>query len=98
MATSLTPPVTSSEVPEAPSLSPAQLFEVTRARESVSNHSNAVDRALKELTMAEIRTAEMLMAEDAAAAVKELLGVLQSVGQTIDEIRTNLRKLGNAGV
>ena len=72
--------------------------EVTRARESVSNHSNAIDRALKELTMAELRAAEMLMAEDAAAAVKELLGVLNSVGQTIDEIRSNLRKLGNAGV
>jgi chromosome segregation ATPase len=72
--------------------------EVTRARESVSNHSNAIDRALKELTTAEIRAAEMLMAEDAAAAVKELLGVLDSVGQTIDEIRSNLRRLGNAGV
>ena len=72
--------------------------EVTRARESVSNHSNAIDRALKELTMAELRAAEMLMAEDAATAVKELLGVLDSVGQTIDDIRSNLRKLGNAGV
>jgi len=39
----------------------------------------------------------MLMAEDAAAAVKELLGVLDSVGQTIEDIRSNLRKLGNAG-
>ena len=72
--------------------------EVTRARESVSNHSNAIDHALKELTMAELRAAEMLMAEDAATAVKELLGVLDSVGQTIDDIRSNLRKLGNAGV
>jgi chromosome segregation ATPase len=72
--------------------------EVTRARESVSNHSNAIDRALKELTMAELRAAEMLMAEDAATAVKELNGVLDSVGQTIDDIRSNLRKLGNAGV
>lgn len=72
--------------------------EVTRARESVSNHSNAIDRALKELTTAEIRAAEMLMAEDAATAVKELLGVLDSVGQTIEEIRNNLRRLGNAGV
>ena len=72
--------------------------EVTRARESVSNHSNAIDHALKELTMAELRAAEMLMAEDAATAVKELLGVLDNVGQTIDDIRSNLRKLGNAGV
>ncbi|MBR1071388.1 hypothetical protein [Bradyrhizobium liaoningense] len=72
--------------------------EVTRARESVSNHSNAIDHALKELTTAELRAAEMLMAEDAAAAVKELLGVLDSVGQTIEDIRRNLRKLGNAGV
>jgi DNA repair exonuclease SbcCD ATPase subunit len=72
--------------------------EVTRARESVSNHSNAIDRALKELTTAEIRAAEMLMAEDAATAVKELLSVLDSVGLTIDDIRSNLRKLGNAGV
>jgi uncharacterized protein YukE len=71
--------------------------EVTRARESVSNHSNAIDRALKELTMAELRAAEMLMAEDAASAVKELLGVLDSVGQTIEDIRSNMRKLGSAG-
>ncbi|WP_036031674.1 MULTISPECIES: hypothetical protein [Bradyrhizobium] len=71
--------------------------EVTRARESVSNHSNAIDRTLNELTTAELRAAEMLMAEDAAAAVKELLGVLDNVGQTIEDIRSNLRKLGNAG-
>ena len=72
--------------------------EVTRARESVSNQSKAINLALQELTMAELRAAEMLMAEDAATAVKELLGVLDSVGQTIDDIRSNLRKLGNAGV
>jgi chromosome segregation ATPase len=72
--------------------------EVTHASESVSNHSNAIDRALKELTTAEMRAAEMLMAEDAATAAKELLGVLDSVGQTIEEIRNNLRRLGNAGV
>ena len=72
--------------------------EVTRAREAVSNHSNAIDRALKELTTAEMRAAEMLMAEDAAAATKELLSVLDGIGQTIEDIRSNLRKLGNAGV
>ena len=72
--------------------------EVTRAREAVGNHSSAVDRALKELTTAEIRAAEMLMAEDAAAATKELLSVLDGIGQTIEEIRTNFRTLGNAGV
>ena len=69
-----------------------------KAKNVAFNHSNAIDRALKELTTAELRAAEMLMAEDAATAVKELLGVLDSVGQTIDEIRSNLRKLGNAGV
>ena len=72
--------------------------EVTRAREAVGNHSSAIDRALKELTTAEIRAAEMLMAEDAAAATKELLSVLDGIGQTIEEIRTNFRKLGSAGV
>lgn len=72
--------------------------EVTHARESVSNQSNAIDHALKELTMAELRAGEMLMAEDAATAVKELNGVLDSIGQTIDDIRSNLRKLGTAGV
>ena len=72
--------------------------EVTRARESVGNHSTAIDHALKELTMAELRAAELLMAEDAASAVKELLGVLDSVGQTIEDIRSNMRKLGSAGV
>ena len=60
--------------------------------------SNAIDRALKELTTAEIRAAEMLMAEDAAAATEELLTVLDGIGQTIEDIRSNLRKLGNAGV
>jgi hypothetical protein len=44
-----------------------------------------------------MRAAELLMAEDAASAVKELLGVLDSVGQTIEDIRSNMRKLGNAG-
>ena len=72
--------------------------EVTRAREAVGNHSSAIDRALKELTTAEIRAAEMLMAEDAAAATKELLSVLDGIAQTIEEIRANLRKLGSAGV
>jgi DNA repair exonuclease SbcCD ATPase subunit len=72
--------------------------EVTRAREAVGNQSAAIDRALKELTTAEIRAAEMLMAEDAAAATKELLTVLDGIGQTIEDIRANLRKLGNAGV
>ena len=72
--------------------------EVTRVREAVGNHSSAIDRALKELTMAEMRAAEMLMAEDAAAATKELLTVLDGIGQTIEDIRSNLRKLGNAGV
>lgn len=72
--------------------------EVTRARESVNNHANAIDRALKELTTAEMRAAELLMAEDAGSAVKELIGVLDSVGQTIEDIRSNLRKLGHAGV
>ena len=72
--------------------------EVTRAREALGNHANAIDRTLKELTTAEMRAAEMLMAEDAAAATKELLTVLDGIGQTIAEIRSNLRKLGTAGV
>ena len=72
--------------------------EVTGAREAVGNHSSAIDRALKELTTAEMRAAEMLMAEDAAAATKELLSMLDEIGQTIEDIRSNLRKLGNAGV
>jgi hypothetical protein len=45
-----------------------------------------------------MRAAEMLMAEDAAAATKELQSVLDQIGQTIEDIRGNLRKLGNAGV
>ena len=72
--------------------------EVTRAREAVGNHSSAIDRAVKVLTTAEILAAEMLMAEDAAAATTELLSVLDGIGQTIEEIRTNFRKLGSAGV
>ena len=38
------------------------------------------------------------MAEDAAAATKELLSVVDGIGQTIEEIRSNLRKLSSAGV
>ena len=41
--------------------------EVTRAREALGNHANAIDRTLKELTTAEMRAAEMLMAEDAGS-------------------------------
>jgi uncharacterized protein involved in response to NO len=51
MATSLTDPVTSSDVPEPPSLSPAQLFEVTRAREE----------ALSRLLMAFVTTGLIFM-------------------------------------
>ena len=58
--------------------------EVTKAREAVGNHSSAVDRALRDLTTSEIRAAEMLMAEDAAAATKELLSVLDGIGETIE--------------
>ena len=72
--------------------------EVTRGREAVANHSRAIDWALKELTTAEMRAAEMLMAEDAAAATKELLSVIDEIGQTIKDIQTNLQKLGAAGV
>lgn len=72
--------------------------EVTKAREGIANNSNAIDNALKELTMAEMRAGEMLMAEDAASAVKELVSVLQNVGQTVDDIRKSLRQLGTAGV
>ena len=72
--------------------------EVTRGREAVANHSRAIDGALKELTTAEMRAAEMLMAEDAAAATKELLSVIDEIGQTIKDIRNNLQKLGTAGV
>jgi hypothetical protein len=72
--------------------------EVTRAREAVGNHSSAIDRALRELTTAEIRAAEMLMAEDAAAATKELLSMVDEIGQTIEDILSNLPKLGSPGV
>jgi DNA repair exonuclease SbcCD ATPase subunit len=72
--------------------------EVTKAREGIANNSTAIDNALKELTTAEMRAGEMLMAEDAASAVKELVGVLQNVSQTVDDIRKSLRQLGTAGV
>ena len=72
--------------------------EVTRGREAVANYSSAIDAALKELTTAEMRAAEMLMAEDAAAATKQLLSVIDEIGKTIKDIRDNLQKLGAAGV
>jgi hypothetical protein len=72
--------------------------QVTRAREAIGNHSALIDRALRELTTAEVRAGEMLMAEDAGAAAAELLNVLDAVGKTVDDIRNNLRQLGTAGV
>lgn len=50
--------------------------EVTRAREALGNHSTAIDHTLKDLTTAEMRAAELLMADDAGAATKELMSVL----------------------
>ena len=76
----------------------AYLAEASRARESIGNQSNAVDRALKELTTAELRAGEMLMAEDAQAAAAELTNVLSEIAKTIDDIRNNLKQLGTAGV
>ena len=72
--------------------------EVTRGRAAVANHSSAIDAALKDLTTAEMRAAEMLMTEDVAAATKQLQSVLDEIGRTIKDIRDNLRKLGTAGV
>jgi hypothetical protein len=74
------------------------LAEASRGREAIGNQSNAVDRTLKELTTAELRAGEMLMAEDAQAAAAQLTSVLSDIAKTIDDIRNNLKQLGTAGV
>jgi chromosome segregation ATPase len=73
--------------------------EVGAAREQLAASAKGVDGLLNELSRAEDRMAELMLAEDAAAVTKELKDVVGAIGKTIDEIRNRIRQqFGTAGV
>jgi hypothetical protein len=73
--------------------------EVSSEREKVTSGAKAIDSLLGELTMAELRISELLVAEDAGAAVTELRELVKNINRTIERIRQQIRmQVGTAGM
>jgi chromosome segregation ATPase len=62
--------------------------EVSAEREKVTSGGKAIDSLLGELTMAELRISELLVAEDAGAAVAELRELVKNINRTIERNST----------
>jgi chromosome segregation ATPase len=73
--------------------------EVTTEREKLGTGAKAIDSLLSELTMAELRISELLVADDAGAAVQELKRLVRDMTNTIERIRNEIRlRTGSPGV
>src|SRR5262249_50995685 len=75
------------------------LQEVSSEREKLATAAKAIDSLLSELTMAELRISELLVADDAGAAVQELKKLVKDMTNTIERIRNEIRlRTGSPGV
>jgi polyhydroxyalkanoate synthesis regulator phasin len=73
--------------------------EVTAEREKLGTATKAIDSLLGELTMSELRISELLVADDAGAAVQELKRLVRDITNTIEKIRKQIRlQTGSPGV
>jgi hypothetical protein len=73
--------------------------EVTTEREKLNSGAKAIDSLLGELVMAELRISELLVADDAGSAVRELKRLVKSITETIEKIRRQIRiQTGSPGV
>jgi hypothetical protein len=73
--------------------------EVTSEREKLGIGAKAIDSLLSELTMAELRISELLVADDAGAAVQELKRLVRDMTNTIERIRNEIRlRTGSPGI
>jgi polyhydroxyalkanoate synthesis regulator phasin len=73
--------------------------EVTAEREKLGTATKAIDSLLSELTMSELRISELLVADDAGAAVQELKRLVRDITNTIEKIRRQIRiQTGSPGV
>jgi hypothetical protein len=73
--------------------------EATTEREKLATGAKAIDSLLSELTMAELRISELLVADDAGAAVQELKKLVKDITNTIERIRQEIRlRTGSPGV
>ena len=73
--------------------------EVTAEREKLGTATKAIDSLLSELTMSELRISELLVADDAGAAVQELKRLVRDITNTIERIRRQIRiQTGSPGV
>jgi hypothetical protein len=73
--------------------------EVTAEREKLITGAKAIDGLLGELTMSELRISELLVADDAGAAVQELKRLVRDITATIEKIRKQIRtQTGSSGV
>lgn len=65
--------------------------EVSTEREKLATAAKAIDSLLSELTVAELRISELLVADDAGAAVQELKRLVKDMTNTIERIRNEIR-------
>jgi chromosome segregation ATPase len=73
--------------------------EVTVEREKLATGAKAIDSLLSELTMAELRVSELLVADDAGGAVQELRKLVKDITNAIERIRKQIRvQAGSPGV
>ncbi len=66
-------------------------LEIAASREQLNTGAKGIDGLLTELSQAEDRIAELLLAEDAHAAVDELREVVGNISKTIESIRNRVR-------
>lgn len=73
----------------------SMLQEAATAREELGSGAKSIDALLTELSRSEDRIAELIMAEDASAAIKELRQVVAAIRKTIEGIQTGIKKQFN---
>lgn len=66
--------------------------DISKAREMVAAGSKQANQLLKEMVITELRASELLMAEEAAAAIKELTATMENIQNTMSAFRERLRE------
>jgi hypothetical protein len=72
--------------------------ETAAAREFLVNQRKNVNRTLQELSTAQWRVAELLLAAESDEAVRALRDTLSKIEKALDDIRSEISRHGTAGV
>ena len=71
--------------------------DVSKARELLNTQVKSINASLQELARAETRTAEMVLADDADDASRQLTTTVENIAKTIDAVRAQVRAIGSPG-